>query len=136
MHMRMIVPIALFAGGAACIAAAVATGEADVSLFLIFPVFTGSSGLFLLGTAFIVFSLITGFLFMVMGQLELATPVQTTGRDNEGPGPSPRDRRYGGVVLIGPVPIAFGSDSKIALAMLVIGIIVAIVALTMIVLFL
>lgn len=134
MHMRMMAPIALFAAGAACIAAAVLAGDAEVSLFLVFPVFTGSGGLFLLGTVFIIFSLLTGFLFMVLGQLELAGVEELADRSRQGKGRAPGDKRYGGVVLIGPVPIAFGSDSKTALAMLVVGILAAIVALTVLVL--
>jgi uncharacterized protein (TIGR00304 family) len=34
--------------------------------------------------------------------------------------------QYGGVVLVGPLPIAFGSDRKIAVIMLVLGIAMAI----------
>jgi len=124
---RAVVPVALFVAGVACIAASVLSGEADVSLFLIFPVFSGSSGLFLLGVACIVFSFITGFMFLMMGQLELAGALGKEGvatADDRVSKP-----RYGGVVLLGPVPIAFGSDKPIALAMLVLGIVLAIVAL-------
>lgn len=119
----------MFVAGIACIAASVLSGEAEVSLFLIFPVFSGSSGLFLLGTAMIVFSFIVGFMFLMTGQLELAgvdvrpasgTPARTTEKTGA---------RYGGVVLIGPVPIAFGSDKTTALVMLVVGIVLAIVVL-------
>lgn len=134
MHMRMMVPTVLFVGGAACIAAAVMSGEAEVSLFLIFPVFTGSSGLFVLGTVFIIFSLVTGFLFMILGQVEAVGAERLLGREQARPPAAQVDKRYGGVLLIGPVPIAFGSDSKTALAMLVIGIVVAILALTVLVL--
>ncbi len=101
-----------------------------------FPVFSGSSGLFILGTALIVFSFISGFLLLMMGQMELTMADlggAAPGDGREGPGTR---GRYGGVVLIGPVPIAFGSDKKIALAMLVVGIVLAIVALTVILLFL
>jgi hypothetical protein len=38
------IPIAMFTGGLVLIASAVATGEAEVSLFLIFPVFSGATG--------------------------------------------------------------------------------------------
>lgn len=129
MRQRAIIPIGLFVAGIACIAAAVLSGEADVSLFLIFPVFSGSSGLFLLGTAMIVFSFVTGFLFLMMGQLELAGETVYTDTARATRGTPDGKPRYGGVVLIGPVPIAFGSDRAVALAMLVIGIVVAIAAL-------
>jgi len=129
-------PIGLFAAGVICIMAAVLSGDADVSLFLVFPVFSGSSSLFMLGTVLIVFSFILGFMFLMMGQMELARADLDTFRTGAEPdGPAGRGR-YGGVVLIGPVPIAFGSDKGMALAMLVAGIVVAIVALTVIVLLL
>lgn len=129
-------PIALFVAGILCIAAAVLSGEAEVSLFLIFPVFSGSSGLFLLGIALIVFSFISGFLLLMMGQVELAS--ETAYPEFAG-GVSSTEKarpRYGGVVLLGPVPIAFGSDKSIALAMLVVGIVLAIVAVILLAFFL
>ena len=62
LHYRTMVPIGLFVAGVVCIAASVLTGEAEVSLFLIFPVFSGVSGLFLLGTLLIVLSFIAGLM--------------------------------------------------------------------------
>ena len=56
MLLRMWVPVALFVAGACLIGEAVATGEAEVSLVVIFPVFTGSSAVFLLGTVLILLS--------------------------------------------------------------------------------
>ena len=50
------IPIMLFAGGVACMIAAVMTGEAEISMVLIFPIFSGSSGLFILGVMLILFS--------------------------------------------------------------------------------
>lgn len=115
--------------GIVCIAAAVLAGEAEVSLLLIFPVFSGSSGLFLIGMAMIVFSFVSGFLFLMMGQLELAGDTIYVGTERAPAATTENKSKYGGVVLIGPVPVAFGSDKTIALAMLVVGIVVAIVAL-------
>ncbi|OGS42145.1 MAG: hypothetical protein A3K67_01110 [Euryarchaeota archaeon RBG_16_62_10] len=130
---RMLVPIALFVAGVSLIVVAVATGEAEVSLFLIFPVFSGSSGIFLLGTLLIVFSFIVGLSLMMMGQAGLARgalePLPTAKEIEAGAG-----TRYGGVVLVGPVPIAFGSDKNLAVFMLVLGIALAIVFLGILVL--
>ena len=123
------VPIGLFVAGLACITASVLTGEAEVSLFLIFPVFSGASGLFLLGTLLIILSFVAGFMLLTIGQIEIAGGnfgIPSGGADQvEGTS----ERKFGGVVLVGPVPIAFGSDKNMALAMLVIGIVLAIVAL-------
>jgi len=124
------VPIAIFASGVALIASAVATGEAEVSLILIFPLISGSGGLFMLGTVLIIFSFVIGFALLAMGQLEVQQAML-----GPGPGGTARERRprtekkYGGVVLVGPVPVAFGSDRTMALAMLVVGIVMAVVLL-------
>lgn len=130
MYMRPVVPVAIFASGVALIALAVTSGEAEVSLILIFPLVSGSGGLFMLGTVLIVFSFVVGFAMLAMGQLEAQQAMlgQAGGaRPHEG---QPRtDRKYGGVVLIGPIPVAFGSDKTIALVMLVAGIVMAIVLL-------
>ena len=130
MPLRPIVPIAIFASGVALIAAAVATGEAEVSLILIFPLISGSGGLFVLGTVLIIFSFVIGFAFLAMGQLEVQQAM--LGPRPVGParvGLPKTEKKYGGVVLVGPIPVAFGSDRTIALAMLVVGIVMAVVLL-------
>lgn len=131
MHFRQLIPVLLFMSGIACIAVAVATGEADVSLFVIFPVFSGTGGLFLLGAVLIILSFVAGFALLWMGQLELRElQSQITGA-REGMH-SEKKVHYGGVVLLGPVPVAFGSNRDIAVVMLVVGIILAIVVLGLI----
>lgn len=127
-------PVLVFVTGIACIAVAVASGDADVSLVLIFPVFSGSSGLFLLGTLLIVLSFFVGFAMLAMGQLELGKMQRELGQSSEPP--AQKDTKYGGVLVIGPVPIAFGSDRDVAIVMLIIGIVLAIVFLGLVVAFL
>lgn len=132
-HPRLLLPIALFIGGMGLIGAAVASGEADVSLVVIFPVFSGAGGVFLLGVSLVVLSLLIGFAFMAMGQLEIAEYQRQVGGDVVRPdGPRGGEAKVGGVVLIGPVPIAFGSSMKTAIIMMVVGIALAIVALAVI----
>ena len=126
--------MALFISGAAVVTFAVATGEADVSLFLIFPVFSGSSGLFLLGVALVVLALLVGFASMVMGQ-PYVVEREDGSLANRSRGAEPEQRsRYGGVVLIGPIPVAFGSDKKMALAMIVVAVALAVAVLLFILL--
>ena len=124
----MVVPIGMFLGGIALVAAAVVTGEADVSLVLIIPVFSGSSALFLLGVLLIVASFIVGFVLVATGSVEVepsqgaqetASPMSTGSRRTE----------YGGVVLVGPIPIAFGSSRNMAIVMLVIGVVATVLLL-------
>ena len=128
MNLKMMLPVVTFVAGVAVIALAVATGEARVELVLIFPVFSGSSGLFLLGIVLILLSFIIGFALLAMMQAELLNApdgsVESKDIDKRR-----TETKYGGVVLIGPIPIAFGSERRIALAMLVAGIVVAVIIL-------
>jgi uncharacterized protein (TIGR00304 family) len=120
----------MFVAGLALIATAVAAGEADVSLVIIFPVFSGSSLGFLLGVLLIVSSFIVGFILMATDNEK---PEERTGAASDAMSSSePRSRtEYGGVILLGPIPIAFGSNKRMALIMLVAGVILAIVVIGM-----
>ncbi len=131
---RFLFPLSLFLAGVAVVAIAVATGEAEVSLFLIFPVFSGSSGLFLLGVAIIALAMLAGFVAMAVGQPELAQPGGLASRTGKAGIETREKSRFGGVVLVGPIPIAFGSDRKMALAMIAIAVAAAAVVLLLILL--
>ena len=125
----------LFFGGICLIAVSVATGEADLSLVVVFPVISGTGGVFLLGMLLTVAGLLLGFALMVMGKTEWADHQEPARTDESGPHQArgeKREVRYGGVVLIGPIPVAFGSNMRMAMTMLVVGIIIAIVILALI----
>jgi uncharacterized protein (TIGR00304 family) len=129
-NLRPLVPVALFASGVALIGISVTSGEAEVSLVLIFPVISGSGGMFILGTVLIIFSFVVGFALLAMGQLEVQRAMLGPSRgDYWRPEDSKTEKKYGGVVLVGPIPIAFGSDKTVALIMLVVGIVMAIILL-------
>lgn len=128
MRARLWIPVAMFVVGIALIATAVATGEADVSLVVVFPVFSGSSLLFLLATLLIISSFIVGFVLMAMDPERTEERVEAASEGISSSAPRSRTE-YGGVVLLGPIPIAFGSNRRVALIMLVVGIILAIVVL-------
>jgi len=117
-HLSLLV---IFAG-IALLFYAVAIGEANASLFLIFPVIYGSG----------VYSLLAILLIMIGMILLFFAPFQSVreahraeGRYDEEYGiyEEPRDLslqdekkkvNYGGVVFIGPIPIVFGSDKSMA----------------------
>ncbi len=104
---------------------AAASGEAQIQLFIIFPLISGTSLLFVLGVVLIVASFVLGFVLAATSMHEQAAPDPMRSTDNRLPQSGERARqktKYGGVVLIGPVPIVFGSDRKIAWAMLVVAI--------------
>jgi len=99
--------VAALCGGVALVVLSVVEGAASVALVLVFPVVTGSSLLFLGGVVLIV----AGFLtipFALVEDWSEAIPVSP-----EGPSPetaaSGRSGGVGGLVLVGPVPILFGS---------------------------
>jgi len=116
----------MFVSGMACVAAAVAGGEADVRLYLIFPVFSGSSWLFILGTLLIVLSFFVGFAMIAIGGTEADRP-QPGSVEPHSPATTQKKTTYGGVVLVGPIPIVFASSKNMAIFMLIVGIALAMV---------
>lgn len=127
----LLIPIAMFLSGIACTAAAVAIGDAEVQLVIVIPLISGTGWLFVLGVVLIMASFVLGFVLAASFMREEAegsgVPPSLTGHPGEGV--QRRESRYGGVILIGPVPIVFGSDKNIALIMLAIAVAVAAIVL-------
>jgi len=120
MRKWLLASLLLFVSGVALIIASVSNGEGQVGLFLIFPFivtqgWTGAAGSLLLFLAII--SVFIG-LWTSATQYPGQAPVETGS-----PMPAALTKKnYGGVVLIGPIPIVFGSDEKIAKSMLIIAV--------------
>ncbi len=130
---RTWLPVVLFAAGVTLILVAVAAGTAEVNLWVVFPVFTGSSALFILGILLIVLSFFVGFALIMMGELEalrhapeLPEQVETEIHHGAVPEEHRTKPKFAGLVLIGPIPIAFGSDRAIAIFMLVAGVVIVV----------
>lgn len=125
--MRRLTVLALMAlvGGLALLAYSAATGEGQVVLFLIFPVFTGSGLASFAGMLLIMLGLFLGFLSMAGFALPAtgAAPPPEAAAPATPPSPA---KKFGGVVLLGPVPIVFGSDRRVTNAMLVLAIVLTI----------
>jgi len=105
MRGAVLLSAAMIVGGVAGVAAAVAEGGAQLDLVVIFPVVSGSSGLFLVG----VLLLVAGFFSL---PFTLASRPGDGAPDDGPEGPSagpPSPGGSGGVVVIGPVPIFFGA---------------------------
>ncbi len=117
-----LIPIGILVAGLALVAVSVVSGDAEVSLAVVFPVISGSDPLFLIGVAFIVTGMLTGFalFFAPLRGSELQS--EHLGQDDVGGGTEGRSTKYGGVILIGPVPIAFGSSARIAYMMLAVAV--------------
>ncbi|SRR6266545_4759635 len=121
----------MLVAGVLCFGLAVARGEATLFLVLLFPVVTGSGPLMMAGVLLTFLGFFVTFLFWP------GHPVGTIAAEGGAPAPedSPRppNRRWGGVVFLGPFPIVFGSDPKMTRTMLFVGILlfVALLALTL-----
>jgi len=101
--------IALFFVGVLLVALSIAEGGASVSLVVIVPVISGSSLTFLVGVAL----LIAGFVSFLFAVTE-GMPSEETPSLPGNASPADNSGGAGGFVLIGPVPIVFGSWRGIA----------------------
>ena len=117
MRRWFLIALLLFASAIILMIVSVASGEGQVGLFLIFPFIVAWGPMAVVGSV-LLFLAIVSFLigFLRSGEVVLknaggADPVAKTGR------------KFGGVVMIGPIPIVFGSDRKIANWMLLAGVV-------------
>ena len=123
MNKLHILSLICFIVGIAFFAVGFFTGEAEGGVFVIFPFITGSGVYPLLGFIFIFIAIL---LFM-FGFTTPIGPVELQVEDEH----HPRKKtsvKGGGIVLIGPIPIVFGSNWKIAIVLMIIAIILIIVA--------
>jgi uncharacterized protein (TIGR00304 family) len=113
--------LALFLIGLVSTAWAVYAGLISFDLVVIVPVLTSTSAL----GALPLLTIFAGILLMAIGPAlgdDSFTDAGAAGSDIDGP-----DRKhagFGGVVLIGPIPIIFGSDKRTALIAAAIAIVV------------
>jgi uncharacterized membrane protein len=107
---------------------AVARGEARFYLVFVVPVIAGTGPLAFLGIllAFLGFALtFFSWPFAVAPSPYPAIDPSTTSREGPpqeaAPPGTPRARRWGGVVFLGPIPLVFGSDPQMTRRMLILG---------------
>lgn len=100
--------LACLLSGAALMAYAVATGAARVGFFLIVP-FVSGTGLLPLAAMALVFA---AFVLFAFGSAKDAAHAPPLDAREHGMGEAPRGRS-GGVLLLGPIPIVWGSDRRI-----------------------
>lgn len=117
MHLRGLLALALLLSALAVLGYAYAMGQLRVALFLIFPVFYGSGLLPLVGVLLLVAAAFAGFTAGIPRHEQGTDPPAV----EEGPREEPRVRG-GGLVMLGPIPIVFGSDRGIVKGLLVLGI--------------
>ncbi len=120
---RLLGPVLVIAG-AACLVLGYLQGEASLSLFVIFPVITATGGWSALGILLLIAGFFAFFLtWPTWTVAEPAAPGEPASSALAAPSASHvPNRRWGGVVFLGPVPVVFGSDAKIARWMIVAGV--------------
>jgi len=91
--------------GVALIALSIAEGGASIALVVIVPVVSGSSLTFLLGVVL----LIVGFLWIPFALVREPDEESPSLPPSTGTAPAEGQGGVGGFVLVGPVPIVFGS---------------------------
>ena len=108
-----------FVSGIAFIIAGIATGEGGAGIFIIFPFVYGNGPLMIAGMLLVFLS------FPIFMLSQFRTTGETYGKD--GYGDAGTDRRAGGLILIGPIPIVISSDKRLAFILMAAGMIFALV---------
>lgn len=126
MNKYLLVAILLLSAGIAFLVISAFYGEGEVGLILFIPFFYGDDVWAVLGIICIVFAMLLGFigvasrtLYFPMRSDESEKQIEFAERKVE--------KKIGGVVLIGPVPIAFGSDIKMVIIAIILAIILIVI---------
>ena len=105
--------------GLVALALAVARGEASVYLILIVPAVVGTGPLAFLGILLVFLGFfLTFFLWTAGASPPAIDPGEIPAVTPQG---TPKPRRWGGVVFLGPIPLVFGSDPQMTRWMLILG---------------
>ena len=122
--------LAALVGGASLLAYGAALGQGQVHLVLVFPVFTGTGLVSIAGILLIAVGMFLGFLSFA--QIPLVWISKRTPAGPALPEPTPASppephtgttaKKFGGVVFLGPIPIVFGSDTRVSRIMLLLAI--------------
>jgi uncharacterized protein (TIGR00304 family) len=99
-------------------------GDVESGFFIIFPFISGS-GIYAAIGFILIFIAILAFMFGFTSSYE---PYESTDENHEDKPRKKTSVKGGGVVLIGPIPIVFGSNWKIAAIMMIIAIILILVS--------
>jgi uncharacterized protein (TIGR00304 family) len=118
-------------GGVALLGYAVASGEASVAIVVFIPVVHGSGIMAFLGMICIIAAIFLAFLgFANRFVGEEGNESERSTSKTRPPQPTQykpqKSVKGGGVVLIGPIPVIFGSDTKMAIILVILAIILII----------
>ncbi|MDH7509044.1 MAG: TIGR00304 family protein [Methanomassiliicoccales archaeon] len=116
-----LVSLAMILSGILLVVYGIASGEMQVALFLIFPVIYGTGILSLISLLLIFIGFFLTFLSFAIPPERIEVPYETMEMERPCSEEKPHVKG-GGVVLIGPIPIIFGSDAKMAVIAMVLAI--------------
>jgi uncharacterized protein (TIGR00304 family) len=125
MNKYHLLSLLFFVSGGVLLALGVLSGEVETGIVIIFPFVIGS-GLFALSGFICIF---IGILFLMFSFLSTIEPGGLSLEyEEEHPGRR-TSVKGGGVILIGPIPVVFGTNWKIALLLMILAIIIILILL-------
>ena len=124
MRRSALIGIVLIALGVAFWAYSMSSGEATAYIFLFIPVFQGSSLSALAGTLLLFIGIFLLF-FSLASPIEAPSESAPPKTHKEGAVPGAA-KKFGGVVFVGPLPVVFGSDKRVAKWMLIVALIIVV----------
>ncbi|MFQ6128569.1 MAG: DUF131 domain-containing protein [Thermoplasmata archaeon] len=132
MRRTIVIALGLFFLGLGLLAISVVQGGGTVYLAVIFPVYAGTDIWGFFGILCIIGAFFLGFFAFVPRGL----PVEISEGGKQGLPPSREsEKKFGGVVMLGPIPIIVGSDMKMSIIAIVLAIILIVVLIVSMLLF-
>ncbi len=120
MRIGRLVSLAMIALGAALLLWAALQGDLNVYILLIIPILTGTGPAAALGTLLLIAGIFTWILTrFTVGSHPPSSPTTSTHDAPTSPPPQEKESKSAGIILIGPIPIAWGSDRKTLLLVLI-----------------
>lgn len=113
-----LISLTLFLAGIALLVISVATEEGEIGLFIVFPFIIAEGAIAVLAAVLI----FVGIVMMMISFFVAPVIIDEPGPVEDGPTRVKSNKRFGGVVLIGPVPIIFGSDRSTAKGLIILAI--------------
>lgn len=108
---RWYISLLLVSTGLLLILVSILKGESGIALFLIFPVIYGTGLISALGILLLFLGFLS-FFFLPFFYYKLEEPEYIS--KSEQPENSKHKSSFGGIIFIGPLPVIFSSDKKIA----------------------
>ena len=121
MNRYHLLSIILFVTGIIFFALGILSGEVKMGFVVFFPFLIGTGVYALLGFIFFFISILL-FMFGFIGSYSLKSLESPAFYDKEGSNVETKSSvKGGGVIFIGPIPIVFGSNWKIAIIMMILA---------------